>query len=131
MRPILFAILAAVLYALNSPLSKLLLEDVPPTMMASFLYLGAGLGMFAVGMFRKISGRESKEQPLTRAELPFTIGMIVLDIAAPIFLMLGLRCTTAENASLLNNFEIVATSLIALFIFKEQYPDAFGRQSGL
>ena len=28
--------------------------------------------------------------------------------------------TTAANASLLNNFEIVATSLIALFIFKEK-----------
>ena len=45
--------------------------------------------------------------------------MIVLDIAAPIFLMMGLNYTTAANASLLNNFEIVATSIIALFIFKE------------
>ncbi len=120
MKPIFFAILAAVLYALNSPLSKLLLQDVPPTMMAAFLYLGAGLGLFFVGMFRKITGTAVQEQSLTRAELPYTLGMIVLDIAAPIFLMVGLTCTTAENASLLNNFEIVATSLIALFIFREQ-----------
>lgn len=120
MKPIFFAILAAVLYALNSPLSKLLLQDVPPTMMAAFLYLGAGLGLFLVGMFRKISGTAVQEQPLTKAELPYTLGMIVLDIAAPIFLMVGLTSTTAENASLLNNFEIVATSLIALFIFREQ-----------
>ena len=41
------AILAAAFYALNSPLSKLLLGDVAPTMMAAFLYLGAGLGMAA------------------------------------------------------------------------------------
>ena len=34
---ILTAILAAALYALNSPLSKLLLERVPPTMMAALL----------------------------------------------------------------------------------------------
>ncbi|MEG2059134.1 MAG: EamA family transporter, partial [Lachnospiraceae bacterium] len=40
-------------------------------------------------------------------------------IAAPIFLMIGLSMTTAANASLLNNFEIVATGVIALFIFKE------------
>ena len=120
MRPVFFAILAAVLYALNSPLSKLLLQDVPPAMMASFLYLGAGLGLFVMGMIRKIGGTAVQEQPLTRAELPYTLGMIVLDIAAPVFLMAGLACTTAENASLLNNFEIVATSLIALFIFKEQ-----------
>jgi drug/metabolite transporter (DMT)-like permease len=46
--------------------------------------------------------------------------MVALDIAAPIFLMIGLKRTTAANASLLNNFEIVATSLIALFVFKEK-----------
>lgn len=34
--------------------------------------------------------------------------------------MIGLTMTTAANASLLNNFEIVATSLIALYIFKEK-----------
>jgi drug/metabolite transporter (DMT)-like permease len=45
--------------------------------------------------------------------------MIVLDIAAPILLMIGLSMTTASNASLLNNFEIVATSMIALLLFKE------------
>ena len=37
-----FAILAAALYAINVPLSKLLLEHVGTTMMAAFLYLGAG-----------------------------------------------------------------------------------------
>ena len=42
---ILFAVLAAVFYALNAPLSKVLLQDVPPAMMAAFLYLGAGMGM--------------------------------------------------------------------------------------
>lgn len=56
---------------------------------------------------------------LTKKEMPFTVAMVVLDIAAPIFLMIGLSMTTAENVSLLNNFEIVVTSLIALFIFNE------------
>jgi drug/metabolite transporter (DMT)-like permease len=45
--------------------------------------------------------------------------MVVLDIGAPIFLMIGLNMTTAANASLLNNFEIVATAVIALVFFKE------------
>lgn len=112
---IFLAILAAVLYALSSPFSKLLLEKISPTMMAAFLYLGAGAGMFLVGLTQK----KTKEQPLTRKELPYTIGMVVLDIAAPIFLMIGLTMTTAANAALLNNFEIVATSIIALVIFKE------------
>jgi drug/metabolite transporter (DMT)-like permease len=56
---------------------------------------------------------------LTKAELPYTIAMIVLDIAAPILLMHGLKITTSANATLLNNFEIVATSLVALVVFKE------------
>ena len=34
-----FAILAAALYAINIPLSKILLQHVSPTMMAAFLYL--------------------------------------------------------------------------------------------
>jgi len=45
--------------------------------------------------------------------------MIVLDIAAPILLMMGIARTSSANVSLLNNFEIVATSLIAFVIFKE------------
>ena len=57
--------------------------------------------------------------PLTRKELPYTIAMVVLDIAAPILLMLGIRATSSANVSLLNNFEIVATTLIALLVFKE------------
>ena len=45
--------------------------------------------------------------------------MIILDILAPIFLMIGLKNSLSSNASLLNNFEIVCTSVIALIIFKE------------
>ena len=111
-----FAILAALLYAINIPFSKLLLTAVQPTMMAAFLYLGAGIGLFLYG---KLTGAREKGEPLTKAELPYTIGMIVLDIAAPILLMLGLQRTGSANASLLNNFEIVATSLIAFFAFRE------------
>ena len=42
---IFLAVLAAALYAINSPFSKLLLDYVPSTLMAGFLYIGAGLGM--------------------------------------------------------------------------------------
>lgn len=114
-----WAILAAALYALNAPVSKLLLASAPPTMMAAFLYLGAGMGMLAVGMGRRAIEKTPSERRLTRKDLPYTVGMIVLDIAAPVFLMLGLSSTASANVSLLNNFEIVATSLIALLIFKE------------
>lgn len=62
---------------------------------------------------------QKKIAPISSEERPFIIGMILLDILAPALLMFGLRSTHAANASLLNNFEIVGTTLIALMIFKE------------
>lgn len=114
-----YAILAATLYAINVPVSKLLLNHVEPTMMAAFLYLGAGLGLLLYGAIEKIIGKNDSEEPLTKKELPYTVAMVVLDIVAPILLMLGITMTNSANVSLLNNFEIVATSIIALVIFKE------------
>ncbi len=116
---ILWAILAAALYAISSPVSKILLEEIPPTLLASLLYLGAGIGMTMIGLFRYKAGKVNHEMKLTKKEFPFIIGMVILDIVAPIFLMLGLTLTTPANVSLLNNFEIAATSFIAFFIFKE------------
>ena len=117
---IFLAVLAAALYAINSPFSKILLTYMPPTLMAGFLYLGAGLGMSIIALIRKLRKKESSEATLTRSELPYTIAMVLLDIAAPICLLVGLSATSAANASLLNNFEIVATAIIALIIFKER-----------
>lgn len=117
---IMLAILAAALYAVNSPFSKLLLDYMQPTLMAGFLYIGAGLGMLIIAIIRKLRKYDKTEENIKKADLPYTIAMIILDIVAPIFLLLGLSFTTAANASLLNNFEIVATAIIALMIFKEK-----------
>ena len=116
---IIFAILSSALYAINIPLSKLLLNDTPPTMMASYLYLGAGLGVGILFLLTKNKENKNSEK-YTKKDLKYVIGMIILDIIAPILLMFGLLDSASSNASLLNNFEIVCTSLIALFIFKEQ-----------
>jgi len=117
--PILLAILAAACYGVSSPLSELLLKELSPVFMAALLYLGAGLGMLAVKAVTSMKKQEKKEARITKKEFPFVLGMIVLDIAAPILLMLGLTMTNSATVSLLNNFEIVATSVIALAIFKE------------
>ena len=73
-RSIGWAVLAAALYALNAPLSKLLLQDIGPTMMASLLYLGAGAGMLLLGLARRGLGQTHAEQRLTRRDLPYTVG---------------------------------------------------------
>ena len=79
-----FAILAALLYAINIPLSKLLLRHVDATMIAAFLYLGAGIGMMIYGFINNLMIKEKKKELLTRKELPYTVAMVILDIIAPI-----------------------------------------------
>lgn len=119
LKAIQFALLAALFYGLSSPVSKMLLTEIPPALMAALLYLGAGFSMFAANAYNSWTKREQLEASLTPKELPFIVAMILLDIVAPISLMLGLTLTTASNVALLNNFEIVATAVIALFVFKE------------
>lgn len=122
-KAILYALLAAVFYALNVPMSKILLEHVGTTMLAALLYLGAGIGIGlgagVAGGIKRLTAKNTGIERLTKKDFPFVVGMILLDIAAPIFLMLGLHYGTSSNASLLGNFEIVATTVIALFVFKE------------
>jgi len=113
-----FAILAAGLYAINIPFSKLLLGYIEPAMMASYLYSGAGLGIGIVFLVTRRKGGNTDEK-ITRKDMPYVSGMIVLDIIAPVLLMFGLLDSASANASLLNNFEIVFTSLIAMLVFKE------------
>jgi drug/metabolite transporter (DMT)-like permease len=113
------AILAALLYGFSTPISKLLLVELSPFLLAALLYLGAGFGMLIVNLVQVLFKTKKVEAKLTKKELPFILGMIFLDILAPVLLMFGLGMTTSANASLLNNFEIVATSIIALVIFKE------------
>ena len=125
--PVAFAILAAVLYGISAPFSKLLLNTLHPVLLAGLLYLGAGIGMLAWNMLQTKSRKKSVEAKLAKKDTPFVVAMIFLDIAAPISLMTGLSMTTAENASLLNNFEIVATSLLAAIFFRE----TIGKRMGI
>ncbi|MCR5353034.1 MAG: EamA family transporter [Clostridiales bacterium] len=113
-----YALAAALFYAVNVPCSKLLLTNISPTFMAAFLYLGTGIGIGAMYLFHRKD--ELLQKRLSKSDMPYTIGMVALDVIAPILLMLGINIGTSANASLLGNFEIVATTVIALAIFKEK-----------
>lgn len=115
---IIYALAAAVFYSLNVPCSKLLLGHIPTTFMAGLLYLGAGLGVGAMYILHR--KKEKSEERLNRKDIPYTVGMVLLDIIAPILLMIGISIGTSANATLLGNFEIAATTVIALVIFKEK-----------
>ena len=70
---IFLAILAAALYAVNSPFSKLLLDYMPSTLMAGFLYVGAGLGMGVDGAALVDRGYERFEDQLCHLGADFLL----------------------------------------------------------
>lgn len=65
------------------------------------------------------------EAPVSKADVPWLVGTVLSGgVAAPMVLLFSLRNTPAATASLLLNFEGVATTLIAALIFRE----AIGRR---
>ncbi len=113
------AVLGAVLFGASAPLAKVLLGEVGPVLLAGLLYLGCGLGLLAFKVFLRFSGSRGGE-PLARKDALWLAGAVLAGgVAAPIALMLGLRDTPAATASLLLNFECVATTLLAGFLFGE------------
>lgn len=89
--------------------------------MASFLYLGSGIGLALLKLF--LQWRHSDlvdEARINKSDIPWlAIAIISGGVLAPIILMFSLKATPAATASLLLNFESVATTLIAILIFKE------------
>ena len=75
-RAIIYVIMAAAFYAINDQISKILLEHIGSTTMAALLYLGAGIGMLVLSFVDK----SDKGSKLDRQDLPYVIGMIVLDM---------------------------------------------------
>jgi len=75
--------------------------------------------MTAIVLINKNQQTSLRHEKFGKADVKYMVIMVILDIIAPISLMLGLTSTNASTASLLNNFEIVFTALIAMFFFKE------------
>ena len=124
--PVLQVLLASALFGASAPLSKALLAQIEPVPLAAFLYLGSGLGLFLFQFICAIGKKQIvKEASLKKKDIPWLIGAIIVGgVAAPILLMTGLTGTPASTASLLLNFEGIATTLLAFLFFKEN----IGRQ---
>jgi len=122
------AVLAAILFGAATPLSKALLGEVHPIVLAGLLYLGAGLGAALIlavrGSFVRSEAAWTRSRWEGRDILALTGAVLTGGVLAPIMMMYGLRATAAATASLLLNFEVVATALIATALFGE----AIGRR---
>lgn len=111
------ALIAALLFGASAPLAKLLLGEVEPIPLAAFLYLGSGIGLLVLKIFQPAKNSEAK---IEKSDFCWLGGAILAGgVAAPITLLFSLKNTPAATASLLLNFEGVATTLIAFLVFKE------------
>lgn len=118
---ILQALIVALLFGLTAPMTKLLLGDIQPLPLAAFLYLGSGIGLVILRAFQRLGkNHTSAEAGIKKEDIKWLAGAVIAGgIIAPIILMFSLNVTPATTASLLTNFESVATTLIAVLIFKE------------
>lgn len=115
------ALAAALLFGASTPFAKLLVGQTPPLLLAGLLYLGSGLGLGALLLWRRTrGGRAAQQIHIPAREWPWLLGAIFFGgIVGPALLMWGLTRTGAATASLLLNIEGVLTALLAWLVFKE------------
>jgi drug/metabolite transporter (DMT)-like permease len=111
------AILSALFFSLNVPVSKFLLKTISPYWLASLLYFGAGFGML---LFRFFGKRIANSKIEIRHQIRWFALMISLDILAPILFLIGVKTTDGVVVGLLSNTELIFTLFVALIVFKEK-----------
>ena len=111
------AIAAALLFGASTPITKQLLRDTPPILLAGLLYLGSGIGL---GLIRTVRDRGWHAPSMTPKEWLWLLLAIGFGgVLGPVLLLLGLTQTSAASASLLLNLEAVLTALLAWIVFRE------------
>ncbi len=111
------ALAAALLFGASTPLAKLLLGETSPWLLAGLLYLGSGLGLAAVLLFRR-----SPSPPIPgREKLALAGAILAGGVIGPLLLMWALARIPASSAALLLNAEAVFTALVAWFAFRENF----------
>jgi drug/metabolite transporter (DMT)-like permease len=113
---------SAVLFAAGLPATKFLVARVDPKMVAGLIYLGSGVGLTCLITCRQlVTGKKLEHGVLNKADFPWLISATTLGgILAALALMFAMAHTPASTVSLLLNFEILFTSLVACLIFKER-----------
>ena len=112
----LYALGSAVLFGASPPFAKLLLPSAGPLVVASLLYLGAGIALSGYGLVRGSRGGE--EARLRASDAPL-VGVIVLfgGILGPILMLWGIARIPAVLASLLLNLEAPFTAIVGILFF--------------
>jgi len=114
-----FMLVSAILYAICTPLTKVLLGDLPPIFLSGITYLGAAFGMAIIFLILRLTKKDKDE--LLKGKDFIYVGIInVVDTVSCYLLFYGISLISSEQASLLQSFEVVSTAIIAFFVFKEK-----------
>lgn len=110
------ALLAAALFGLSTPASKVLLLKFSPLMLSGLLYLGAALALLLYRAMR----RPSAEARIKREDFGLISGIVGFGaILGPVLMLLGLQRLSALSTALLLNLEAPFTVLIAVSVIGE------------
>jgi drug/metabolite transporter (DMT)-like permease len=107
---------AAALFGASAPLSKLLLPDLGPLLMAGLLYLGAGVGLSLYRLFRP----RHREARLGRRDVAVLAAITATGgVLGPVLMLVGLGRVSGLAGSLMLNLEAPFTMLLAVLLFRE------------
>lgn len=113
---VLLGLLAAFFFGISTPLSKALINDLNPFLLAGLLYLGAGIGLSAYTLLR---GGRLMPPPAT-LKYKYIVGMIVFGgLLGPVLLLAAVKIAPAASVSIWLNMELVATAFLGHFLFKD------------
>ena len=107
-------LIAAALFGASAPAASVLAGDMPALVLAGLLYLGAALAV-APSVLRHRPHRGA----LAAGWRPLAVAVVFGGAIGPVLLVAGLARTSAATASLLLNFELVATVVLAATVFRE------------
>ena len=111
----LFALLAALLFGLGTPLIKLRFSAVNPLLLGALINLGSGV---IVALISRVEWHPG--QLFSRGNrLPFIGSLATGGMAGPVLLVWGIAHAPGSSAALLLNLEAAFTALIAWLIFRE------------
>lgn len=106
--------LAAVLFGISAPLASRLAGDMSAFTLAGLLYLGAAIAVVPF-LGRVRPSRAAVRRGASRLATAVVFGGAV----GPVLLAAGLAHAPAASASLLLNLELVFTTVLAYFVFRE------------
>lgn len=115
-----FAILAALMFGSVSTIAKPVVSSANPLVLSTFVYLITSATLAPLA-YRRENRQVKKEEERTRNDYLFVVAIALSGaVIAPTLYFAGLQQTSASDATLLANGEIIFTIGIAIAFFKER-----------